>query len=706
MSLTTNTRRIYADTNYKLPVFKIEAAEIELPNKSKQIAKSVRISNLNYTTDFFNISYNNNVIRWLRKLEDSFTPSGWIVTGKRGTSGNLEFYINGELWTDGTPLPKSTEISSLTTGAELNTYLVNPINNTSRSNYYALDQLYVDPNSYASTIDLVRSINTKFENSISDLVNIDAIEQSMMKMTYEELTKYFETTFGSEHDKEGGTFYVLDSVQIEGETLEDYKYLNFTEYVRRLEIAKSELQKKKNKARMNEMAERDDEDGEVGLDDSMILNNVGDDSKVTNAGGLNGMDVNDSKFTNGIESMYPNDVQKYADDSTFDPIDTSATSQNLAEIIPTTSTSQPNVPKANDAEPTAEEEQSPEEQAPEAEEKPQFDIDSTYSPVSIETLQNYVSIINPYTSSLISVILNKEATGGANFFTQQDIVDQGTITLRTSFECIPVSFSNNVISTVDNFTTIYHNYDMFATYDTVIPTKILSTTFSESEPIETVLNNINIGPINNVNYISNYLTSIAKVDSFYYNFSSNSDLWHAFGTDYFTILNDDVVKFANNVNDGLPIYVIYGQYYSEMLYKGPIYANVNYVTQDGDLDVRIARGTDISGFPTSVLNEFITKTHYGRYHVDLSLPRKLNINITQNDDVERIVNNMYSISPFIDYSLVYTNQPVYTGINQIIDINKSVSFSNNDVLYLYVTSDTHVYPISNLNAYIDVEYYN
>lgn len=625
MSLNLNTKRIYADTNYRLPVFKINAEQIVLPNGMTQTAKSVRISNLNYSTDFFNVSYNNNVIRWIRKLNDTITPSGWTVDWVFNTETII---INGENISNETPIPKSIPLDNLATLSELNNYLIDPVNDNFKSEYYVLCQLYIDPNIYSTTVDIINNLNNKFEKSIDNLVNINSVYSSMIEMNYASLLDYFKNNYPTSN----ATIYVIEGISntsLDGST----KYLNYTGYCNEMNRMKS-------------------------TSTDVVT------SKPSNPDATTATDVHSNPSTGTT-----NDSSNPSNTSTETTTDPSSPS--------TGTTSNPN---------------------------------SSSSFTDLELTQ-YRNILNPYLSSLINVILNKENTGGANFFIQQEIVDQNTITVKTIFDCIPVSFQNDCISSVKNYLDIYNKYDMFNTFDTIIPSKVLtySIPYLSNSSKQTYLNTqsdtVNVSAINNINYISEYNKSIESVDSYYYNFSSNSDLWNLFGTDYFTILNDSIIKFDAN-NDNNPIYIIFGQYYSEYLYKGQILSNNNYYIKDNNQTVNLDRGTDISNLPSNMLSTFITNTHFGRYHINLTIPKELHLNITQNDDVERIVNNMYEISSFINYSLIYTNQPVYLGINQIIEINKSVSFSNNKVLYLYITSDTHTYPISNMLSYIDVEYYN
>ena len=54
---------------YRVPVFKLEPLNIQFSGQTSKQAKTVRLVSCDFTTNYYNISPNDNCIRWLRKVK-------------------------------------------------------------------------------------------------------------------------------------------------------------------------------------------------------------------------------------------------------------------------------------------------------------------------------------------------------------------------------------------------------------------------------------------------------------------------------------------------------------------------------------------------------------------------------------------------------------------------------------------------------------
>ena len=155
--LTSNTLRIKSMSNlYRIPVFKISQQNIKLPNNSIRTFSNVKIKSCEIIPRLNNITYNNNCLRWLRKV-------------------NLEF--NEKL------LDKWNN----------NKNVVNPyiLGNTYPTEQWMLCSIFIEPNYYESVEELVDEINNKISVSLENLFEFTTTTTNIIKnasLNYEPTT--------------------------------------------------------------------------------------------------------------------------------------------------------------------------------------------------------------------------------------------------------------------------------------------------------------------------------------------------------------------------------------------------------------------------------------------------------------------------------------------------------------------------------------
>ena len=124
---------------YRVPVFKLEPLDIQYSNQTSKKAKKVRLVSCDFTTNYYNISPNDNCLRWLRKV-------------------NLE--LNEKV---------------------IEKY---PDNITAKNPYFEnmyppeewhLCTLYINPGQYQSVNSLIDEINNKFNESFKSLFNFSTV---------------------------------------------------------------------------------------------------------------------------------------------------------------------------------------------------------------------------------------------------------------------------------------------------------------------------------------------------------------------------------------------------------------------------------------------------------------------------------------------------------------------------------------------------
>ena len=125
---------------YRLPVFKIESKDIRFSNDVQKKASTIRLVSCDFNTNYYNISFNNNTLRWLRKVNYEMNE---IVLEK---------------------FPQN----------------INPISPYFDSQQYPTEEwhlctLKLTPNQYSSTTSLVDEINKRMNESIDSIFQFETI---------------------------------------------------------------------------------------------------------------------------------------------------------------------------------------------------------------------------------------------------------------------------------------------------------------------------------------------------------------------------------------------------------------------------------------------------------------------------------------------------------------------------------------------------
>ena len=304
----------------------------------------------------------------------------------------------------------------------------------------------------------------------------------------------------------------------------------------------------------------------------------------------------------------------------------------------------------------------------------------------------YVAILNAAVADLTT-------------FSQYTEKEQAVISIFTTFNCIPVSFDTPIISTTESFINIPYDPQFYYNY----------TTFELPHPFQAVAGKITA--INDNEYIRSYINSTEKCDKFFYNFTSDNDIWTVLGFECCTISYNDVVKnvLVDTIQSNQSystIYTIIGQYFSECIYTGEILSSNTFYKQTNEGYYQVDKGQDIRNINENIMNEsFYNQHHYGSKYPSLRAPRLLQFRITSNEDVEKIINcldtnsDVLHNSSIFTYNIIKTDTPIYQGISQVIEINKSIHLTTDKDMFVYITSHSLKYPIIPGEISIDVEYY-
>ena len=121
---------------YRVPVFKLEPSNIQFSGQTSKKAKMVRLVSCDFSTNYYNISFNNNCLRWLRKVRLGLNEK--VVE---------EFPNN-----------------------------INPVNpyfdGSSPVEEWHLCSLYINPSQYPDVNSIINELNNDFNESIKNLFDI------------------------------------------------------------------------------------------------------------------------------------------------------------------------------------------------------------------------------------------------------------------------------------------------------------------------------------------------------------------------------------------------------------------------------------------------------------------------------------------------------------------------------------------------------
>lgn len=292
------------------------------------------------------------------------------------------------------------------------------------------------------------------------------------------------------------------------------------------------------------------------------------------------------------------------------------------------------------------------------------------------------------------------------------------IGLEFGFDAIPIT-SNPIFSNTENFLDVIEQPNFHIDNTTVKMPNII---------------NYNKGKltITNDNYkLNEYKKQNTFVDDYFYNFTIDDDLWKKLGFNPCKIEVDSKYMLNYNINGDIdvvidesrinPVYLIKGKYYSEQIYTGPILAPRKYSFTDKQLissgakqqykikSYNIPVNANIKdAIDESAFNKYFMKSkHFAENMINLTIPKNVDVKITQNMDVEKYLNSnkiIDSLASVGTYGVIRPNDPAYDSIQQSININSTVTIPDNSSMYVFLTSSNQRYPIISSEATLNVEY--
>ena len=302
--------------------------------------------------------------------------------------------------------------------------------------------------------------------------------------------------------------------------------------------------------------------------------------------------------------------------------------------------------------------------------------------------------------------------------------DNTKLSLKWFMPIIPVT-SPTIYTTTINFLDVMMDPNFDLKYNTLHLQPILSYSGLSGGVQELTTNNYKL---------SRYSKQNNNVDNYYYNFQiDRKDLWYKLGfspceIDYNcnTIMSYNSSHKADestNPEQVYPVYLIKGIYYSECLYHGSIKTPSTLKIESYEDNINIANIRSIilpSGYDIiklldtvhdrSLFDTYFNKTsHYAQRLCDLSIPKTIEIKITQNRDIEEYLNSneiVDSIANIGEYEVIRDNEPTVASIQQELKINSTIELSNDNSIYVYLTNGSDIYSLMDTVATLNVEYIN
>lgn len=348
---------------------------------------------------------------------------------------------------------------------------------------------------------------------------------------------------------------------------------------------------------------------------------------------------------------------------------------------------------------------------------------------------------NSVTEQIVSITNNVELTYDTYYYAAYQLIKktkQGDIPkfidrvtandnrktyLKWFLPVIPVSSDTIYSSTLDFLKVMQDpNFD-------------LKTTTLQLEPI---LSYTGIGgkqSLTKNNYkLTKYTREENTIDDYYYNFAiDKKDLWYKLGyTPCLINYTRDTIMNYNSSHKAdesqipeqlYPVYLIKGVYYSESLYNGPIYTpsqikidsyqeNANITTVN---KIILPEGYDITKLLDTIqdktlFNTYFDKTnHVAQRLLNLSIPKTIEVKISQNRDVEEYLNSNEitdSIANLGQYQVVRDNEATIASIQQQLNINTTIQIPDNNPIYVYLTNGNQIYSLMDTVATLNVEFIN
>ena len=320
-----------------------------------------------------------------------------------------------------------------------------------------------------------------------------------------------------------------------------------------------------------------------------------------------------------------------------------------------------------------------------------------------------------YFNELLNGILNDNEY---KFFTLLTGNNNDKVGFQSSFDMIPVT-CDTIYSNSTNFLNIVQDPNFQTKYTTNVLPKV--TNYNSPDNYSLTEDNYKL---------SYYVKQNELIDNYYYNFAIDGvDVWKKLGFNpcKFEHSRNTITEFQANANpdeadistEFEPTYFIKGVYYSETNYHGPITlqhkSRITVSTGVGTRDTILPEGYNIKNFLTTgdtstadIFNTFFyKKSHVADWLPNLSIPKTIEVKITQNKDVEEYLNSneiVDSIANIGTYEVVRENEPMINAIQQQMNINQTIELPPNDELYVFLTNGNHIYSLMDTAATLNVEY--
>lgn len=239
--------------------------------------------------------------------------------------------------------------------------------------------------------------------------------------------------------------------------------------------------------------------------------------------------------------------------------------------------------------------------------------------------------------------------------------------------------------------------------------------------------------IDNNYKFTKYNNENVNVDDFFYNFEINkNDLWSKLGfvppkieyncSNLISHKSSNKADESNTNEQVYPIYTIKGIYYSETLYKGPVklqqpikIESINQNDMGVIKKIILPKEYDIFKFLSSdentvLFNTYFNKTvHYATQLMMLSIPKTIEVKMTQNKDVEQYLNSNEitdSIANIGQYQVVRDNSATISAIQQQLIINSTVEIPDDKPIYVFLTNGNQIYSLMDTVATLNIECIN
>ena len=322
-----------------------------------------------------------------------------------------------------------------------------------------------------------------------------------------------------------------------------------------------------------------------------------------------------------------------------------------------------------------------------------------------------------YYTSIVDSILNETTENPFAIVSRLSDIFSNKVYLKWMFPLIPVT-SDTIYSNTSNFIDIVQDPNFQEKYTTQLLPKV------------SVFDGSNYSLTEDNYKLNYYVTQNNMIDGYYYKFAvDENDLWKKLGYNPCKYIHskDTIVDFKATDNpDDADIetelnhtYLIKGIYYSEANYHGPITlqhkTKVEETTDYTLKEISLPEGFNIWSLYANqdetnvkIFRKYFYKTtHMADQMLNLSIPKTIEVKITQNKDVEEYLNSnkiVDSIANIGVYEVVRDNQPSINAIQQQMVINQTIDIPPNDELYVFLTNGDHIYSLMDTAATLNIEY--